>query len=203
MTKIILAIVVGLSIIIFLAAQPEPVTYTNYPPKQGPVVAFGDSLVAGVGSTGGGDFVSLIASKIGEPVINMGVPGNTTKDGLARISTVIEKQPRVVLVLLGGNDYLKHVPIEETFANLDAIITKIHESGSMVVLLGVQGGVLSDPFAPKFRELAKKHDLIYVPNIFKGVIGDGSLMADTIHPNNAGYAIIADRIYEAAYPFLK
>ncbi len=158
------------------------------------IVAFGDSLIAGNGSTKGHDLVSLLSQKIGEPIINLGVPGDTTALGLARIEEVIDKKPKLVFVLFGGNDFLKNVPKETTFSNLEKIITKLQAEKATVVLLGIQGGVLTDPFAKEFKNLAKKHQLVYIPNVLKDIISNKDLMSDSIHPNDAGYKLIAEKI---------
>src|SRR3989338_9885010 len=97
----------------------------NYPPRGGGIVAFGDSLVFGVGATEGHDFVSLLGGMIGEPIENLGVSGDTTLSGLARLDKVVEKHPRIVLLLLGGNDYLRKISREETFRNLETIILRL------------------------------------------------------------------------------
>src|SRR5688500_11781318 len=95
--------------------------FGNEPPfermqfREGPIVAFGDSLVVGVGAAPGNDFVSLLSARIDEPIINLGRSGDTTEKALARISEVINEKPALVIVLLGGNDYLRKVPIDQTF----------------------------------------------------------------------------------------
>lgn len=176
----------------FLFRDNTPVT--NYPSSGDAVVAFGDSLIEGVGSTDGGDLVSQLSKKIGEPIINLGIAGNTTAQGLARVDRVLEYKPKVVIMLLGGNDFLRKVPKEETFKNLDTIITKIQNAGAVVVLLGVQGGVLGDPYREEFEDLAKRKGAVYVSNVLQGLIGRSEYMADAIHPNNTGYAKIVERI---------
>ncbi|MCA9358698.1 arylesterase [Candidatus Kaiserbacteria bacterium] len=168
---------------------------TNYPSSGTSVVAFGDSLVEGVGASEGNDFVAVLSRQIGEPIINLGKSGDTTKDALARMSQVVDSNPKIVIVLLGGNDYLKNVPAEETFSNLETIIEEIHASGAIVLLLGVRGGILHDGYESQFEDLAEKHNVAYVSDVLDGLIGKPGLMSDTIHPNDAGYKIIADRVY--------
>ena len=158
------------------------------------IVAFGDSLIYGVGATQGHDVISLLSQKIGQPIINKGVSGNTTADGLARIDLVLADNPKIVILLLGGNDYLRKVPLGTTFANLGTIIEKIHAHGSAVLLLGVRGGLLRDTYGSHFEELAEKYQTGFVPNVLDDLIGTPELMADTIHPNDKGYIKMADKI---------
>lgn len=176
---------------------------TNFPPVHGPIVAFGDSLVFGYGASIGNDFVSVLSKETGRDIINMGINGNTTADGLNRIDTVLALKPSVVIVLLGGNDFLRKVPATETFNNLDTIVQKLQANGAVVVLLGIQGGVLSDPFASQFETLSKERGTGYVPNVLAGMIGNQSLMYDTIHPNDRGYKRIADKVLPVLQRVLK
>ncbi len=183
----------------FLREQP----ITNYPPKEGPIVAFGDSLVAGVGAREGSDFVTLLSRKINEPIIQAGVSGNTTADGLARVDEVLLKNPRMVILLLGGNDYLRRISKEETFANIKQLIMRIQERGAVVVLLGVRGGVLADGYETSFEVLAEETGVIYVEDVLNGIFGNTTLMADGVHPNEKGYALIAEKVYEEIAPVLR
>lgn len=135
-------------------------------------------------------------------VHNLGIPGNTTADGLARVEQAVQLQPRVVLLCLGGNDTLRGVPAEQTFANLGTMIDRFQQGGSFVVLLGVRSAGLSDKNAKRFERLAKSKGVPLVPNILDGVLFTPSLMADQIHPNDKGYAKIAERLEAALLPLL-
>ena len=175
----------------FLFVRERPIT--NYPSTGTDIIAFGDSLVSGVGSSGGG-FVELLSEQLGMPITNLGVPGDTTATGLARIDELDQYTPKVVMVLLGGNDYLKRIDSSETFSNLALIIEEIHNRGAIVLLLGVRGGLLFDNFDTEFKKLGRTYDVAHVPNVLDGLVENPALMTDRIHPNDAGYAIIAERI---------
>ncbi|MCH8075792.1 MAG: hypothetical protein IIC64_08200, partial [SAR324 cluster bacterium] len=138
---------IAIVLLMFYLLKDDPSReVTNYPPEGNTIVAFGDSLVEGIGSTEGNDFVSVLARNIGVPIENLGAGGNTTALGLDRIDKLLERDPDIVLLLLGGNDYLRRIPREITLRNLESIITKLHETGSIVILLGVRGGILRDNF---------------------------------------------------------
>src|SRR5690606_5604901 len=128
------------------------------------------------------------------PIENLGVPGNTTADGLARIEEVLELEPSVVILLLGGNDYLRQVPPATTFANLSAIIERLQADGVAVLLAGVRGGLIRDNFADQFKELADRYGTAYVHDVLDDTLGVEGYMADQVHPNDAGYHVIADRV---------
>lgn len=170
-------------------------TIINYPSSGTDIIAFGDSLVEGLGSTNGNDFVSRLSQKIVQPIINLGHAGDTTADGLARISQLDEYNPKVVLLLLGGNDHLRKMPIEDTFKNLATLIENIEARGAVVLLLGVRGGLFNDKFDTEFENLRDTYHTAFVTDVLGGLFGNDKYMSDTIHPNDIGYGMIAERIY--------
>ncbi|OHA84470.1 MAG: hypothetical protein A2408_04150 [Candidatus Yonathbacteria bacterium RIFOXYC1_FULL_52_10] len=175
----------------------------GYPPLRGTTtVFFGDSLVLGVGATAGNDLASLLEKRLNVPIVNAGKSGDTTTMARARFSRdVLAHDPRVVLILLGGNDFLKHVPREETFTNLKAMIDELHARGTMVVLLGVRGGIIGDSYESDFDTLAEDTHVVYVANVLEGIIGNPEYLSDAIHPNDLGYARIAERVYQKVQPY--
>lgn len=175
----------------------------NYPSDGTDIIAFGDSLVAGVGASPGRDFVSLLSQKIGQPIVNLGVSGETTADGIARIGELDAYDPKVVIVLFGGNDYLRRVPENQTFDNLTEIVESIQAKGAIVLLLGVRGGLLNNHFDAGFKKLRNTHDTAYVSDVLEGLLGKQQYLSDEIHPNDAGYARIAERVYPVLAPLLK
>jgi lysophospholipase L1-like esterase len=159
------------------------------------IIAFGDSLVAGRGADASQDFVSVLARRLNVPIINAGRSGDTTSAALMRLDRdVLALNPRIVIVLLGGNDYLRRVPTAETFANLDTIVTRIRQRGAAVVLVGVGVGLIGDPYRAEYEALAQRTAAGLVPDILDGIIGHADLMSDSIHPNARGYAMFADRL---------
>lgn len=160
----------------------------------GPILFFGDSLVEGVGATVGHDLPALLAKNLSEPVLNYGVAGDTTRQGLARTPAAMEEHPRLVLVLLGGNDFLQKIPRDETFANLKSIVTAFQSDGAAVVLIGVRSGIIGGGADDRYEMLAEGTGSAYVEDALKGVFGDPAFMSDAIHPNDRGYEKIAERL---------
>lgn len=184
----LIGIVICSSIIFWPEPQPQlPITGST-------IVVFGDSLAKGVGSSAGNDIANLIAKSVTYPVINLGVSGDTTASGLVRIDEVIQANPRVVVILLGGNDALQRVPIETTFANLSLIIERIQAHGAAIILVGVPGGLYGNRYEREYAQLAKKYRTFYVSNILSGLLGQAAYMSDYIHPNDAGYIQATSRI---------
>ncbi len=175
---------------------PATPTIINFPPKGNVTVVLGDSLSEGVGASSvDTGYVALLAKRLHVDIVNKGVSGDTTKRGLARLDDdVLALHPNIVIVLLGGNDFIQQVPREEMFKNLETIIVRIQSTGAVVLLLGVRGGLLHDAFSADFAELAKRTGSAFVPNVLDSIIGDSKLMSDGIHPNDVGYQKVADKI---------
>lgn len=185
----------------FRGCRPD---YVNLPPAaQGPWVAFGDSLTEGYGASQGHDYPALLGQRLGIPIQNFGKGGETSSDALQRAGQIAaELKPRVVLLCFGGNDSLQGEPASRTFANLGQLIDRFHSEGSFVVLLGVRSASLRDKNAAHFRALAKTKRVLHVPDILKGLAFKPVYMSDAIHPNDAGYARIAERVEKALGPVL-
>lgn len=171
-------------------------TWKNYPSQGSGIVAFGDSLIEGIGASQGRDLVSLLSSATGLRIRNFGKGGDTTEDALLRLPQVFAAvpDPQVAIILLGGNDYLRKIPKAVTFRNLETIVRAFQERGAVVVLLGVRGGVLSDGFEDDFEDLAERLETAYVSDILEGLFGTNEYMSDAVHPNDRGYARIAERV---------
>lgn len=186
------AVLVVALVAYFVVAESREIT--NQDSSNGGVVAFGDSLVEGIGSSNGGGFVKMLSRDLHRPITNLGVSGDTTELALARVSEVVLMKPAVTIVLLGGNDYLQGVPEAETEANLGKIIEAIHASGSAAVLVGIESGMPGTRHRAIFERLTKKYKTAYVPNVLGGIYGQAEFMSDSLHPNDKGYALMAERI---------
>lgn len=187
-----------------LTACSKSDDFRNYPPKAtGPWIAFGDSLTSGYGASKGKDYPTLLGQKLGVTIVNHGVPGQTTGQALSRVDSAARQAPRVVLLCLGGNDGLQQQPRETMFKNLSDIINGFHAEGSFVVLIGVRSATLRDKNEDGFEELAERKRVFYISNILDGVFTDPRFMSDQIHPNDAGYDKIADRLAKELRPLLE
>ena len=159
------------------------------------IIAFGDSLTAGYGASAGEDYPSRLASMIGSPVLNAGVSGDTTEAALARLDAdVLSHDPRVVIIGLGGNDYLRGVPISTTEANLRTIIRKINARGAMVALLGFRFPSLNANYETMYSRVGAEEKSLLIGRVLRGILTDPSLKSDEIHPNARGYQLMAERV---------
>ena len=199
--KLVLIVLVVAIAAYFLV--PRSGNYKNLPPTaQGDWIAYGDSLTAGFGAGDGADYPSLLGQQLGIKIHNYGIPGNTTQDGLARLDAALQLRPKVVLLCLGGNDGLRGLPLSQAMENLGTMIDSFHQAGSFVVLIGIRSPSLRDKNAEAFEQLAKDKQVFYISDILDDVIGRPSLMSDYIHPNDAGYRAIADRLGKELQPVL-
>ena len=175
----------------------------NTEPTGRNIICFGDSLTYGTGASEGNDYPSLLAARIDLPVINAGVPGDTTADALERLDQdVLSRSPRMVLLTLGGNDLKNRVPIEKAFANLRSVVKAIQEAGALVVLGGVDIPLYGRGFGEAYEDLAEETGSVLIPNVYAGILGRRDRMSDPIHPNDRGYAIMAGHFHEAIEPYL-
>ena len=168
------------------------------------IVCFGDSLTEGVGADAGEDYPSVLSRQLNFPIVNAGQRGDTTAQALERLSeSVLRRNPRLVIVLLGGNDFLRQMPRAESKKNLAEIVRRIQQQGAMVAIAGIKLGLFTDEFAAIYEETAKEFGALYIAQVMKGILSDATLKSDPIHPNGAGYRLIAERIAARVRPLLR
>ena len=166
------------------------------PSKPNEIIAFGDSLVFGLGTTTGNNFVSLLSQRLSIDIRNAGFPGDTTASALARLpNSVLSRRPSLVIVLLGANDLFENVPVVQRVNNIRSILQQIRTNGAKVVLVGLTVDTTLDPFGGALPEIAGQTSSSFVPGVLDGWYGDPAFMAaDGVHPNDAGHKIMADRV---------
>ena len=162
------------------------------------IICFGDSLTYGNGAGEGRDYPSQLSTMIGKPVVNAGVPGDTTARALKRLdSDVLSKSPDLVLITLGGNDLKNGVAKDLAFNNLRKIVESIQHAGAKVIIGGLRFPLQDRGFGRAYRQLAEDTGAVLIPDIYKDIMGNRKLMSDPIHPNGDGYKIMAERFREA------
>jgi acyl-CoA thioesterase-1 len=175
------------------------------------IVAFGDSLTAGVAGRSYPDYLQELLDHHGYPyrVDNQGVSGDTTTDGLARIDNVISEHPALVILEFGGNDGLRGIPVDSTRSNLNEMIQHLKQANIPLVLLGITlppnyGPDYVRSFTAMYPELAKKYKLRYMPFLLLHVYRNPELMQpDGIHPSGKGNQIVAQDVFSLIEPLLK
>lgn len=161
------------------------------------VLALGDSLTYGVGASNQEAWPVLLSQSSGWTVINGGVSGDTSGQALARLPALLaEHRPALVLVGIGGNDFLRRLPEGETRGNIDEILRLIKEQSAQAVLIGVPelglGAALGFPDDHDlYADLAKAHDVPLLSGAWGKVMREKEWMSDQVHPNARGYAEFA------------
>lgn len=168
------------------SCQQEP----RLPPLTGDAVilAFGDSLTFGTGAARNESYPAILATLTGREVINAGVPGEVSKEGRQRLATVLdETQPQLMILCLGGNDFLRRLDPTQLKENLRAMVQSAKEREIAVVLVAVPTLGFGLTVPPLYEELASEENLPLEGKILTKILGDSRLKSDPIHPNAAGY----------------
>jgi acyl-CoA thioesterase-1 len=177
------------------------------------IVAFGNSLTAGMGLTTTETYPAQLQKILEDDgfqyeVVNAGISGETTSGGLRRIDWTLDDDVKFVILELGANDFLRGTPISLMKENLSSIIETIQSRGAVVILAGMEAPTNSGPDYQKevheaYRELAKKYHLPFIPFFLDGVITNETLMQDDqTHPNAKGSKILAQNVYQVLKPLL-
>ena len=182
------------------AVDPRPV-----------LVVFGDSISAGYGLPEGQSFPDDLQKKLDSwHVVNLGISGDTTEGGAARIESATSLRPAIVILELGGNDGLRGIPLKSTRENLEKMITAFQGAGAKVVLAGMSlppnyGPDYVHGFEKIFKDLAAGHKLTFIPFLYADIVTKDMryIQADGIHPTAAGSEIIAGTVLRAIQPLLK
>ncbi len=193
----VLALAVGYKV--FFSSPPV----RNASPAGETIICFGDSLTFGTGASENMDYPSRLSRLISKPVINAGVPGDTTETALARLEEdVLSRSPRMVLLTLGGNDLKNGVAVESAYQNLKKIILSIQDQGALVIVGGISIPFWGRGFGDMYEKVCAETGSVLIPNLFDGIMGNKNLMSDPIHPNDSGYALMAEKFYRAMKPYL-
>ena len=194
---------------VFLVQFPSP----GYSKEKAVVLAFGDSLTAGYGVRDEESYPSRLQEKItsaGFPhkVVNAGVSGDTTAGGVRRIRWLMKHEPEIVILALGANDGLRGLSVAEMRKNLETMIGICREHNARILLAGMKalpnyGEDYMREFETVFPELAKKHELNYLPFLLEGVAGEREhTQPDGLHPLASGYKIVTDLVWQQLEPML-
>ncbi len=159
------------------------------------IVCFGDSLTKGFGSTEEKTYPYYLQQLTNFPVINKGVNGNTSKDGLDRIDDILKIQNALVIVEFGANDFFQQVPLNDTKENMEQIVDKLQKAGDMVILVSIEDKQLKI-YHNMLKNIAKKRKILFIDGILNEIWNNRSLFSDEIHPNSNGYKLVADKIYK-------
>ena len=167
-------------------------------PAEAVVLAFGDSLTYGTGAGEGDSYPEQLERLIGRRVVRAGVPGEVTTQALARLPALLDEHaPKLVLLCIGGNDFLRRLGKAQAEQNVREMVKLARGRGVEVLLIGTPEPGFSVTPPGFYALIAEEFGLPYEGEVIGEVLRDASLKADPIHPNAQGYRIIAERIAEA------
>ena len=161
------------------------------------ILAFGDSLTFGTGAAEDESYPAQLEKLIQRRVVRAGVPGEVTAQALARLPAALDEHaPRLLLLCIGGNDFLRRLGNPQAEHNVRAMVKLARDRGVAVLLIGTPepGFAVSPPAF--YAAIAKEYRLPYEEGIIGEVLKDRSLKSDPIHPNARGYRAIAQRVAE-------
>jgi lysophospholipase L1-like esterase len=167
------------------------------------IIAFGDSLTAGYGADKGSSYPAVLSDIIKKPIINLGVSGDTARQGADRKSDILKYNPYMVIIEFGGNDAMRGRPFVETQKALEEIVDYVHKAGAIAVVVDTGGNFKMGPYSKMMKNLAKVKNALFVPEIMDGIFSAPALKSDAVHPNEKGYKIIAEKIYKKIKPYIK
>lgn len=178
------------------------------------IVCFGDSLTAGFGLDPGQSYPDLLQRELDRGgyryrVVNLGVSGDTTQDGLERLPLVLAEKPRIVVLEFGANDGLRGQPVSNSQNNLARVIEALEQNGAQVVLAGITlppnyGPDYIRKFDAIFTVLAARYKAPLIPFLLAGVAGHSDLMqSDGLHPNAQGTRRVVGNVWQRLEPLLR
>lgn len=163
------------------------------------ILALGDSLMAGFGAPSGADYPAQLAQLLGRRVINGGVLGDTSAQALARLPDLLAQKPKLVVVSIGGNDFLQRLPESGTRENIRKMVAMIRAADVPGVLVAIPHfttgallGMVSEH--PLYAELADELDVPLLQGAWAEILGDKDLKSDAVHANAAGYRLFAEKL---------
>ena len=161
------------------------------------ILAFGDSLTFGTGASDEESYPAQLESLIGRRVVRAGVPGEVTAQALARLPALLdEHRPKLLLLCIGGNDFLRRLGNRQAEENVRAMVQLARSRGVEVLLIGTPEPGFSVAPPPFFGAVAKDYGVPYEAAVMSEVLKDETLKSDPIHPNARGYRRIAERLAE-------
>lgn len=164
----------------------------------GVILAFGDSLTYGTGADEDNSYPAILQQLSAHKVINAGVPGELSIQGLTRLEALLDQyMPQLLILCHGGNDLLRKRSKTQLKSNLEKMIQFAHQRGISVVLLGVpEPKIAFMKTAALYEDIAKQNNIPIEASVLLHVLSDKQLKSDTVHPNGRGYALIAEALHK-------
>ena len=190
-----IARLIALLLAAFLAAGCGAKTKVDKLDAGAVVLAFGDSLTYGTGAAPGQSYPAVLERAIGRKVVNAGVPGETSAQGLERLPSVLDEvKPRLLILCHGGNDFLRRLDDASAARNVREMIQLARSRDIAVVLLATPKPGLPPSIPVFYGQIAAELKVPFEESVIRAVLFDNKLKSDMVHPNAQGYAEIAEAV---------
>lgn len=182
---------------LLLAACNKSETVFEKLPTDAVILAFGDSLTSGTGASKGADYPSVLSAITSRTVINAGLAGEISENGLARLPGLLDQhKPDLLILIHGGNDMLQRIASQQTSANLKKMISEANQRNIKVIMLGVpQPKLFLLSSAEFYQQVSEENQTPTDFQTLPKILSNNNLKSDTIHPNDEGYKILANNIF--------
>jgi len=189
------SVIAVLFICLAACTQAEPVY--NKLSSDGVILAFGDSLTYGTGASPKNSYPAILSQLTGYSVINAGIPGEISENGLRRLPSLLDQhQPELLILTHGANDILRKLSLDKARKNLEAMVQLAQQRNIKVVMLAVPSfNVLALNSAPFYSQVAEAYQVPVDLDTLADIIGQRSLKSDRVHPNAAGYRVMAENVF--------
>jgi lysophospholipase L1-like esterase len=183
--------------VLLLTACDKPAPVFDKISEDATILAFGDSLTYGTGASQDADYPNILSEMSGHEVINAGIPGEITRNGLKRLPALLDQlQPELLILIHGGNDLLRKIPHQQTLSNLEQMIDEAQQRNINVVMLGVpKPSLLLFDSAGIYQKIAEQQQIPIDLETMPDILSSNEFKSDTVHPNDQGYQIMAEKIF--------
>ena len=200
MKKLIIGL--GVAVLGFCLFMDKSVGIKNMNNDGNVIVAFGDSLTAGYGAARGFSYPDILAQKVNMPVVNLGLSGETAVHAPERLPQVLEQNPYMVLIEFGANDFMQRRDQEKAWQAVAQIVDAVQEAGAIAVIVDTAGPGMG-AYTRAYKKMAEEKQAVFVSGILRDIFNKHQYKSDSVHPNAAGYAVVAEHVYEHIKPYLK
>jgi acyl-CoA thioesterase I len=180
-----------------LVSCGQPDSSLTFLAEDAVILAFGDSLTYGTGASPGNRYPDILSELCGRSVINAGIPGEISQQGLARLPDLLDQhEPDLLILIHGGNDILRKISSSVTADNIRQMVAEARLRNIQVIMLGVpQPGLWLMSSAEIYRQIAENQTVVADLDTLPDILGSRRLKSDMIHPNDEGYRVLAENIY--------
>lgn len=195
-TSLLTLVLVALAAFLLYQCASNPTSLLKPIPAGSTILAIGDSLTEGVGTSQDKAYPAVLSRLLNQPVINAGISGNTSTQTLQRLPALLNKyKPSLVIICIGGNDMLKRQHVYKLKANLTKMVEMSQHAGAQVMIIAVPEASLSMKVPELYKDIAEQYQVTLDDTTLRELLRDSQYKSDTVHLNAMGYQALANQIY--------